>query len=99
HPALPLSFPTRRSSDLGAAIRPEEPLSDLPLLTSAELHQVATEWNDSRTSYPRETCVHDLVAEWVIRTPEAVAVVFEESRLTYRDRKSTRLNSSHDQIS
>jgi amino acid adenylation domain-containing protein len=69
----------------GAARNPEEPLSALPLLTPAELHQVATEWNDSLTCYPREARLHDLVAEWVIRTPEAVAVVFEESRLTYRE--------------
>ncbi len=69
----------------GAAERPDDPLSALPLLIPAEVHQLSTEWNDSRTSYPREACLHDLVAEWVARTPEAVAVVFEESRLTYRE--------------
>ncbi|HVG06916.1 MAG TPA: amino acid adenylation domain-containing protein [Thermoanaerobaculia bacterium] len=43
------------------------------------------EWNDCRTAYPREACIHDLVAEWAERTPEAIAVVCGEASLSYRE--------------
>ena len=35
--------------------------------------------------YPREKCVHELFEEQVERTPDAVAVVFEDQELTYRE--------------
>ena len=35
--------------------------------------------------YPRDKCIHQLFEEQVERTPEAVAVVWEEQQLTYRE--------------
>ena len=35
--------------------------------------------------YPAEQCVHELFEEQVERTPDAVAVVFEDSELSYRE--------------
>ena len=46
---------------------------------------VAREWNGTRREYPRDNCVHQLFEEQVARTPEAVAVVFENQQLTYRE--------------
>ncbi|HSE97218.1 MAG TPA: amino acid adenylation domain-containing protein, partial [Blastocatellia bacterium] len=46
------------------------------------------EWNETRAEYPRESCIHDLFEAQVERTPENVAVIFEESRLTYRELNS-----------
>ncbi|MES1244348.1 MAG: non-ribosomal peptide synthase/polyketide synthase [Acidobacteriota bacterium] len=59
-------------------------LSDLPLLTAPERQQAIAEWNDTRTDFPRGLCLHDLVAAQAERTPDAVAVVGETERLTYR---------------
>jgi surfactin family lipopeptide synthetase A len=53
------------------------------LLTETEQHQIVVEWNDTWTDYPREKCVHELIEEQVARTPDAVAVVFENAQLTY----------------
>ena len=64
---------------------PERRLSALALLSEAERAQLLVEWNDSRSAYPREACVHDLVAEWAERTPDAVAVVWGEEALSYRE--------------
>ncbi|MGH7824891.1 MAG: amino acid adenylation domain-containing protein, partial [Candidatus Binatia bacterium] len=64
---------------------PERRLSDLAMLTAAEVHQLLVEWNDTKKDYPREKCLHQLFEEQVERTPDAVAVVFEETRLTYRE--------------
>ena len=55
----------------------------LPLLTDAERHQVLYEWNETAAEYPQDQCVHELFEEQVGRTPEAVAVVFEEQQLSY----------------
>src|SRR5215213_587316 len=64
---------------------PDQRLSELPLLTEDERHRLLVEWNDSATEYPEERCVHELFEEQVERTPDAVAVVFEDERLTYQE--------------
>jgi len=63
---------------------PEQRLSDLPLLTSAERQQIVVEWNRTEVDYPRDRCLHEFIEEQAERTPEAVAVVFEDQQLTYR---------------
>ncbi|HEX2740525.1 MAG TPA: amino acid adenylation domain-containing protein [Rubrobacter sp.] len=64
---------------------PDRHLSELPLLTEAERHQLLFEWNETATEYPWDRCVHELFEEQAGRTPDAVAVVFEEEQLTYRE--------------
>ena len=69
---------------LGAiAEDPDRPLSQLPLLTERERHQVLVEWNQTEAAYPRDKTVHGLFEEQVERAPEAVAVELEGKRLTY----------------
>jgi amino acid adenylation domain-containing protein len=65
----------------GAGLR----VSGLPLLGEAERWQILGEWNEPRTPAVAETCLHDLVAAQVARTPEAVALVYGHERLTYRE--------------
>ena len=67
-----------------AAANPDQRLSDLPLLTEAEQRQLLVEWNDTETMYPQDRCIHELFERQVERTPDVVAVVFEEQHLTYR---------------
>ncbi|HEU0055230.1 MAG TPA: condensation domain-containing protein, partial [Longimicrobium sp.] len=55
----------------------------LPMLPSAERALVLREFNDTRREYPREACVHELFEAQAARTPGAVAVVFEDERVTY----------------
>ncbi len=69
----------------GAVADPEQRVSCLPLLTAAERHQLLVEWNATRTEYPRDACIHELFEAQVVRTPDAIAVVFEETTLTYRE--------------
>jgi amino acid adenylation domain-containing protein len=58
-------------------------VSDVPALTAAERTRVLGEWND--TGVPvRDTTLVALLAEQAARTPDAAAVVFEGSTLTYR---------------
>jgi amino acid adenylation domain-containing protein/non-ribosomal peptide synthase protein (TIGR01720 family) len=63
---------------------PFRPVSDLPLMTLAQQRQLLAEWNDTYQSAPENRCVHELFEAWAVRTPDADAVVFGHSRLTYR---------------
>jgi amino acid adenylation domain-containing protein len=69
----------------GIVAHPERPIADLPLLTEAERHQVLRRWNDTPTDFPHDQCLHQLFEQQVERSPEAVAVVFEDQELTYRE--------------
>jgi len=72
----------------GIVANPDQRISELPLLTAAEQHQVLVEWNDTQTDYPRDACIHHLFETQVERTPLAVAVVFKDQMLTYRELNS-----------
>ncbi|WP_164003095.1 condensation domain-containing protein, partial [Pyxidicoccus caerfyrddinensis] len=69
----------------GIVARPEQAVSRLPMLTHAERHQLVVDWNQTRSDFPRERCIHELFEAQAERTPDAVAVVFEDQRLTYRE--------------
>ena len=68
----------------GIVDNPQQPIAQLPLLTTDEREQLLVEWNDTYTEYPQK-CIHQLFEEQVERTPDAVAVVFEEQQVTYRE--------------
>ncbi|NEQ77288.1 MAG: amino acid adenylation domain-containing protein [Okeania sp. SIO2C9] len=69
----------------GIVTNPNQSISELPLLTEQERYQLLVEWNDTAVDYPQDKCVHQLFEEQVEKTPDAVAVVFEEQELTYRE--------------
>ncbi|MEG4805076.1 amino acid adenylation domain-containing protein [Microcoleus sp. ARI1-B5] len=72
---------------------PQQRLSDLALLTAPEYQQLLIDWNDTQRDYPQNQCFHQLFAERVEREPDAVAAVFENQQLTYRQ-----LNSKANQL-
>jgi amino acid adenylation domain-containing protein len=64
---------------------PNQPVRQLPLLTEQERHQLLVEWNNTTSEYQSDRCVHQLFEEQGEKTPDAVAVVFEDQKLTYRE--------------
>ena len=64
---------------------PQTPLSRLDILPKAERQQVLVEWNDTKVEYPQDKCIHQLFEEQALRTPDSVAVVFEDQQLSYRE--------------
>ncbi len=64
------------------AADPDQLISELPLPEAAR--QQLAEWNDTKREYPAG-CLHDLFETQVARTPDAVALVFNEERLTYQE--------------
>ncbi|MEO7020419.1 MAG: amino acid adenylation domain-containing protein [Ktedonobacteraceae bacterium] len=69
----------------GIVANPAQRLTELPILTLLEREQLLTTWNDTQAEYPVEQCIHQLFEEQVARTPEAIAVVYQDTRLTYRE--------------
>jgi amino acid adenylation domain-containing protein len=69
----------------GLAVRPDEPVDTLPLLTDAERNQLLFAWNDTQTADLQGLCLHQLIEKQVERTPDAVAVVCQEQSFTYAD--------------
>ncbi|MFB2838245.1 amino acid adenylation domain-containing protein, partial [Floridanema evergladense] len=72
---------------------PQMPISQLPMLTAVEQQQLLIEWNNTETNYPIDKSVHQLFEEQVEKTPDAIAVVFENQQLTYQE-----LNSRSNQL-
>ncbi len=68
---------------LAAAIAvPTQRLSALPLLTAREQQQMLVEWNQRETPIP-PVCLHQLIEAHALAQPDAVAVVWDEQRLSY----------------
>jgi len=69
----------------GIASNPNQKISLLPLLAPSELRQIVDEWNRTEVEYRPEPCLHELFEAQVEKTPTAVAVEFEQTKLTYRE--------------
>ncbi|MBN3958479.1 non-ribosomal peptide synthetase [Nostoc sp. NMS8] len=69
----------------GIVANPQQRLSELPLLSESERHQLVWEWNNTEVDYPQQQCIHQLFEGQVELTPDAVAVIFENQQLTYRE--------------
>ncbi len=69
----------------GIVARPEAHLSELSLLTESEHRQLVVEWNNTAAPFPEDKCIHELFEAQVAATPQAVAVIYEDSQLSYAE--------------
>lgn len=67
-----------------AIANPDQPLLSLSLLTPAEQEQLKI-WNQTEVAYPLDRCLHHWIEDQVERTPDAIAVIFGNTQLTYRE--------------
>ena len=72
---------------------PDMAVSAIDVLPAAERRQLVEEWNDTAADYPRDKCLHELFGEQAAKTPDAVALVYEDNTLSYGelDRRSNQL--------
>jgi amino acid adenylation domain-containing protein/non-ribosomal peptide synthase protein (TIGR01720 family) len=68
-----------------AALTPDARLSALPVLTETERRLLLHDWNRTAADYPRQSCVHELFEQQAALTPEAVALVYGDEEVTYRE--------------
>ncbi|MBD2016401.1 amino acid adenylation domain-containing protein [Microcoleus sp. FACHB-53] len=67
----------------GIIVNPQQRLCELPILTQAEQHQLLVDFNPNPS--PIKSCFHQLFEQQVEQTPDALALVFEDQQLTYRE--------------
>jgi len=86
--------PERIVAYLGTAIEelvnalaknPQALLGTLNILPGAERRQLLVGWNATSVDYPRDQCIHQLFERQVEKTPNALAVIFDDAALTYRE--------------
>jgi amino acid adenylation domain-containing protein len=65
----------------GIVTNPAAKLSDLPYLTELEIQQLSN-WNNTQVDYP-QVCFPQLFEAQVTKTPQAIALSFEEQEITY----------------
>lgn len=68
----------------GIVAKPDQVIGKLPMLTRAEQNQLLN-WNNTQSDYPQNLCIHQLFETQVEKTPDAVAAIFENQKLTYRE--------------
>ena len=69
----------------GMVSDPEQRVSDLPMLSESEQRQLLEEWNATDATYPQGETIHELFEAQVERTPDQVALVVGDARLSYRE--------------
>ncbi|PFZ09477.1 non-ribosomal peptide synthetase, partial [Bacillus pseudomycoides] len=63
----------------------EESISKVNLLPVNEEKQLLEEWNDTGVEYPTEYVIQELFEQQVAQSQEAVALVYKNQQLTYRE--------------
>ncbi|OBQ40690.1 MAG: non-ribosomal peptide synthetase [Anabaena sp. CRKS33] len=77
----------------GIVNNPEIPINQLPIISAFEQQQILEKWNNTQQDDPESFCIHELFAQQVIKTPDAIAVKFGNQQLTY-----TQLNQKANQL-
>ncbi len=72
---------------------PDVPLDELELLDATERARMVDEWNRTDHDFARDACLHEGFEAQVRATPDAVALVWDDERLTYAelDARASRL--------
>jgi amino acid adenylation domain-containing protein len=69
----------------GIVADPDLRLVDLPILPHSERQKLLSEWNDTKKNFPKLKCLHQVFEAQAEKTPDAVAVKFENQQLAYRE--------------
>ncbi|MCT7951958.1 amino acid adenylation domain-containing protein [Ancylothrix sp. C2] len=69
----------------GIVKNPEQRLSELPILSKKEQHQILVEWNQTQADFQKNLCVHQLFEIQAKQRPDALSLVFGEEKVTYKE--------------
>ncbi|MEY9872694.1 amino acid adenylation domain-containing protein [Streptacidiphilus sp. MAP12-33] len=62
---------------------PDAPVGRLEVLSRAERQTLLVDWNDTAADFPADLGVHELFAQRAAEHPDALALVFEDERISY----------------
>ncbi len=61
----------------------DAPVGTLPYVTPEETQELVIHWNRTQRDYPTGVCLHELFEQQAARSPDAVALIYDEQELTY----------------
>ncbi|BAY23353.1 amino acid adenylation domain protein [Calothrix sp. NIES-2100] len=68
-----------------AIANPNSPINQLEIISENQLQQLLIDFNQTQANYLQDKCIHQLFAEQTSKTPDNIAVVFENEQLTYNE--------------
>ncbi|HBL57377.1 MAG TPA: non-ribosomal peptide synthetase, partial [Cyanobacteria bacterium UBA8803] len=68
-----------------ATEHPDTAINQLGILPAREKQQILVEFNNTLRDYPTDQCIHQRFEEQAQKTPNSIAVVFEDQQLTYAE--------------
>jgi len=80
--AMAEAFPPLLARLLG---EPDAPLRRIPTLTGETRAAAIAQWSRRDGDYPRDRGLHQLVADWAAKTPDAPALQHGDETLSYRE--------------
>lgn len=60
-------------------------ISDIELLNNEERNNILCNFNNTSTNYPKDTDIYSLFLEQVEKTPDNMAIFFEDTSFTYKE--------------
>jgi amino acid adenylation domain-containing protein len=69
----------------GVVAEMDIPYSKLPMLSATERFQILVQWNQTAVEFPRNKCIHELFAEQVNRTPNAIAITDQSGSVSFSE--------------
>lgn len=63
---------------------PDNLVCKIEMLTESEKKKILYDFNNTYSDYPREKTIHQLFEEQVERTPDNIALIFEDKQVTYK---------------
>lgn len=82
-PELEIMF--QRLQHMAKFIPREECITHYPLLTESEYQRTIFDWNKTKKPYPKDKTIPELFEDQVKKTPNNIAVVYEDKRFTYAE--------------
>ena len=70
-------------------------ISEIDMLSDEERNRILYEFNNTKTDYPKDKTIAQLFEEQVEKTPNNIAIVFEDKRLTYSEVNKLANNLAH----
>jgi len=64
---------------------PEQAIKHIAVITEAEKKRLIVDYNDTRSDYPRDRMIHELIDDQAEHTPRQVAVICGGDQLTYHE--------------
>ena len=81
-----INFAKRYESILNdILIHPDILISNISILDEDEKRKILYEFNNTKSDYPKDKTIIQLFEDQVNKTPNSIAVVFEDKKLTYKE--------------